>query len=375
MTELATLPIDLPPQRRQPRSDDVTMPAEAGKAIDDIAEDAAPLPAQEAVLDLAVSVVVPSIDVDEAANIEAVEPVQPNSGTILQLDPADCFVGEANARDTTALGYDLCETLIKAIIAAEGVIEPLVVRLTKDGRYEILCGARRHWAVSWLRANGHPDMMLPAILREAGNEEAFRIAELEHHGGEDLSAIEHGQSYARALRRHYRGDQKRMAEALSLRQATVSVLVALAGWPADVLAAYASPHDVLEADAARINPLLGRAGRRELVIAEAAKLKIEQARRREAGEPPIGRAAVTARLLGAGRCDKGPLTVTDADGDAIVTMRSRAGDDGYAVVVRGVDRRDPLLLGRALQYLIEQHTAGRRGTVVLGVEVGADGPK
>lgn len=372
MTKRATLPLDLPRQRRATRPNDLSQHSigEANERTDNAADcDGVRLSADTATsLPAPFEVQATSEDAGEAMDAAPVETQALTAGEILLLDPANCVVSKANARDVTTLTFLSCEPLINAIITARGVIEPIVVRLTRDGRYEVLCGARRYWSVCWLRANGYPDMMLPAIVRDAHDEEAFRIAEVDHHGRHDLSAIERGQSYARALRRFYGNEQSRLAEALRIRKATVSVLVGLAGWSADVVAAYASPHDILEADAARVSPLLGRPGRSELVIAEARKLKAEQATKREAGDPPIDRAAVTARLLGAGRSDKGPLAVADADGEIIALMRSRAGEDGFAVVVRAVERRDPLVLGRALHLLVAQHAAGRRGTVQLSIE-------
>ena len=44
--------------------------------------------------------------------------------------------------------------------------------------YEVVCGARRHWTVGWLRDHGYPDFRFLIEPRELTDEEAFRAADL-----------------------------------------------------------------------------------------------------------------------------------------------------------------------------------------------------
>ncbi len=48
-------------------------------------------------------------------------------------------------------------------------------------------GARRHWTVTWLRANNYPEFRFLVEPRELTDEEAFRLADLENRSAKDLS--------------------------------------------------------------------------------------------------------------------------------------------------------------------------------------------
>ena len=76
------------------------------------------------------------------------------------IDPAVCRIWAGHNRDYAALTEASCADLI-ASLRAEGRQEiPAIVRRVTDDpayRFEVVCGARRHWSVSWLRAHDYPD--------------------------------------------------------------------------------------------------------------------------------------------------------------------------------------------------------------------------
>ena len=77
-------------------------------------------------------------------------------------------------------------------IAQNGVLQPVLVRPTAGGRYELIAGERRLRAakVAGLEA-------IPCVIREATDGQALGLALVENIQREDLSALEE----ARALRR------------------------------------------------------------------------------------------------------------------------------------------------------------------------------
>jgi len=78
-------------------------------------------------------------------------------------------------------------------IKERGVIQPVLVRL-KDGAYELIAGERRLRAV---RALGIEE--LPAIVRDAGDIEAFELALIENIQREELNCIEEATAYKRLI--------------------------------------------------------------------------------------------------------------------------------------------------------------------------------
>jgi hypothetical protein len=56
--------------------------------------------------------------------------------------------------------------------------------------YEVICGARRHWTVAWLRANNYRQFRFLVEVRELSDEEAFRLSDIENRDREDISDYE-----------------------------------------------------------------------------------------------------------------------------------------------------------------------------------------
>src|SRR3546814_19921862 len=72
-----------------------------------------------------------------------------------------------------------------------------------DHDYEVIAGTRRHWSISWLRANSYSDMMFVAQVAQLDDEAAFRLADLENRARKDVSDLERARNYADALKAHY----------------------------------------------------------------------------------------------------------------------------------------------------------------------------
>ena len=101
---------------------------------------------------------------------------------IEQVDPARCRMWAEHNRDYEALDESRCADLIESFKAQGRQEVPAIVRRVRneaDFDFEVICGARRHWTVSWLRAHNYADFRFLVEVRELTDEEAFRISDLE----------------------------------------------------------------------------------------------------------------------------------------------------------------------------------------------------
>ena len=217
------------------------------------------------------------------------------------VDPAECRMWAGHNRAYDLLTEERCRDLIDGIRAQGRQEFPAIVRPAAEGpqRYEVICGARRHFAVSWLRANGYTQFRYLIEVRDLSDEEAFRLADIENREREDLSDYERARDYARALDSYYGGEQKRMAERLEVSPAWLSRYLALARLPEEIVAAYADLTQIRERHARALTAAMRGAEARGAVMAEAAALAAEQAARRAEGQPPLDGAGVIARLTAA----------------------------------------------------------------------------
>lgn len=167
--------------------------------------------------------------------------------TQLLLDPARVRVWSANARHQASLSEESCRDLIDSILAEGGQKVPAIVRRVQndpDFDYEVIAGSRRHWVISWLRANNYPDIMFLAQSYALDDEAAFRISDIENRARKDVSDFERARAYLKALDEHYGGKQVRMAERLKLSKGWLSKMLTVAALPDWIVGAFASPADI-----------------------------------------------------------------------------------------------------------------------------------
>ena len=224
--------------------------------------------------------------------------------TQVALDPARCRIWSGNARAYDRLSETACRELIDSLIAEGGQKVPAIVRRI-DGDaafdYEVIAGTRRHWAISWLRANSYPDMVFVAQVHVLDDEAAFRIADIENRARTDVSDIERARNYAAAMQRYYGGHLTRMAERLNISKGWLSKMVKVAHIPDTVLVAFAGPDDLKLAPAYPLAQALDDAGKAKAIVAAAKRIAAEQAERVKEGLPPCPAPEVLRRLLDAPR--------------------------------------------------------------------------
>ncbi|RJY06934.1 ParB/RepB/Spo0J family partition protein [Aurantiacibacter aquimixticola] len=247
--------------------------------------------------------------------------------TQLVLDPARVRVWPGNARSYEHLTEANCRELIDSIIAEGGQKVPAIVRRVEgdaDHDYEVIAGTRRHWSISWLRANSYPDIKFVAQVADLDNEAAFRLADLENRARKDVSDLERARNYADALKAHYGNHLTRMAERLKLSKGWLSKMLKVASIPDSVIAAFASPAEVQLKPSYPLAQAMVEKDRAAAIRKAAGRIAKEQAARQAEGQTPLPSADVIARLLAAGQDDTKPekLTMEGAHGRPALTVQS-----------------------------------------------------
>ncbi len=85
---------------------------------------------------------------------------------------------------------------LAASIRAKGVIQPILVRRDGD-HYQIIAGERR-----WRASQRAGLKMVPALVKEVTDRQAFEIALIENIQREDLNAVEEAEAYRRLIDEH-----------------------------------------------------------------------------------------------------------------------------------------------------------------------------
>lgn len=108
-----------------------------------------------------------------------------------------------------------------------GMIQPLLVREHGEG-FELIAGERR-----WRAARKAGLETVPAVVREATDEESFELALIENVQREDLSPLEEAEAYRRLVE-EYSLTQEQIASRVGKNRATVANLLRLLGLPEEI---------------------------------------------------------------------------------------------------------------------------------------------
>lgn len=113
-------------------------------------------------------------------------------------------------------------------ITASGVVQPIVVKTLKDGRYQLITGERR-WLAS--RKAGKPT--IPAIVRQVSDEQALEMTIVENLQRADLNPMEQARAYQR-LSHDFKMTQEQMAVRTGKERASVANFLRLLRLPESV---------------------------------------------------------------------------------------------------------------------------------------------
>lgn len=118
------------------------------------------------------------------------------------------------------MGTEALEELA-ASIRSQGIIEPIVVRPITSSRFEIIAGERR-----WRAARMAELEQVPAVVREASDEDAIAMALIENIQREDLTPVEEASALQR-LQKEFDLTQQEVADIVGKKRATVANLLRL----------------------------------------------------------------------------------------------------------------------------------------------------
>jgi ParB family chromosome partitioning protein len=117
---------------------------------------------------------------------------------------------------------------LAASIAANGVVQPILVRPQADGRFQLIAGERR-WRASGVAGK----KTIPAILRQVSDEQAMEITIVENLQRADLNPMEQARAFDR-LSREFSMTQEQMSLRTGKDRATIGNFLRLLKLPIDV---------------------------------------------------------------------------------------------------------------------------------------------
>jgi ParB family chromosome partitioning protein len=217
--------------------------------------------------------------------------------------------------------YDLlnemaCADLLESLRSQGEQEFPAIVRRVTDDPdidFEVICGARRHWSISFLRNVEHREIKFLVEERELSDEAAFRLADVENRSRKDICDYERALDYLFAVENYYGGLAVRMAERLEVSKAWLSRFLDMARLPQEVIQAFNDIRQLREYHAREIKPLLSDAAMGPRVLAEARRIAALQAEGKDKGEGTLDAARVVAALkLAAGGVSKSPRKTPNA---------------------------------------------------------------
>ncbi|MEO1138410.1 MAG: ParB/RepB/Spo0J family partition protein [Pseudomonadota bacterium] len=278
--------------------------------------------------------------------------------TLHWVDPARCRMWARHNRDYDLLTPENCSDLIEGIRAQGKQEFPAIVRRVEDSDYEfeVICGARRHFAVTWLRTNNYPQFNYLVEVRDLSDEEAFRLADIENRDREDISDYERAVDYAAAVDLYYGGKQKAMAERLEVSEVWLSRYLELARLPAEVVQAFPTSRDIKELHARTLKPFLKDVKTRSKILTKAKALADLQAKARNGHGAFLEGAKVVAQLksaaVGQNKAKTEKIKYNARTGGPCITVKRKGPGNGMLIdVPAGVSRTD-------LEALLDQVLKG-----------------
>src|SRR6516165_8969753 len=110
-------------------------------------------------------------------------------------------------------------------IRASGVVQPVVLRPTSNGRFHLVAGERR-----WLASKRAGKTTVPAMIRQISNEQAMEITIIENLQREDLNPMEQARAFER-LSREFGLTQEQIASRTGKDRASIANFIRLLKLP------------------------------------------------------------------------------------------------------------------------------------------------
>jgi len=113
-------------------------------------------------------------------------------------------------------------------VLVHGVLQPIMVRPSGEGRYELIAGERRFRA-----AQAAGLTQIPAVIREMTDEESLTVALIENIQREDLNAIEAARGYKQLLDQ-FGLTQAELSKQIGKSQSTIAYALSLLRLPLEM---------------------------------------------------------------------------------------------------------------------------------------------
>jgi ParB family transcriptional regulator, chromosome partitioning protein len=147
---------------------------------------------------------------------EEVVPVDGDATNILDINQIE--VGKYQPRKNFDQGK--LQELANSIVN-NGLVQPIIVNVISNGKYQIIAGERRYRACKMIGLKE-----IPVIIKNLSDQEILEIALIENIQREELTAIEEAESYAK-LMNDFGYTQARLADALGKSRSHVANLLRL----------------------------------------------------------------------------------------------------------------------------------------------------
>jgi len=147
-------------------------------------------------------------------------PAAPQEVSIDSIDPNPY---QTRRRINEAALEELAES-----IRASGVVQPVVLRPTANGRFQLVAGERR-----WHASRRAGKTTIPAVVRQISNEQAMEITIIENLQREDLNPMEQARAFER-LSREFSLTQEQIAARTGKDRASIANFIRLLKLPEDV---------------------------------------------------------------------------------------------------------------------------------------------
>lgn len=275
----------------------------------------------------------------------------------LLVDPARCRLWSGHPAHHRPPDHDSCRGLLESLRRQGRQEVPAIVRRLPEGdahEFEVVCGARRHWATAHLRAYDLPQFGFLIEPRQLTDEQAFRLADVENRHRRSSPDHLRAAGYAHALEHYYDGCQWRMAQSIGLSEGHLSRFLALARLPDEIIECLGGPSSVRVQHAALLAPLLRLPLARDHMVAAAIAFAPEQAALRTIGHalPP---AEMASRLAEIGReiASRPSPLVAIRDRHGFILAQGRRNHVGSLVVTIPIagTRNRPEVLGALAKLL------------------------
>lgn len=157
----------------------------------------------------------------------AIQVIQPEGEAVRDI-PVEQI--ERNPYQTRSRFDEIALHELAASIKSTGVMQPVVVRPSAGGKFQLIAGERR-----WLASQKAGKPTVPAIVREVSNEQALEMTIIENLQREDLGAMEQSRAFER-LSREFALTQEQIAQRTGKDRSVIANYIRLLKLPIDIQA-------------------------------------------------------------------------------------------------------------------------------------------